>query len=72
MKRTLNELIDMASNIRRNGIEDDGETLDDVLYEFEKIFSLINKYVNKHGNIALSCGSEWMYKMIEVKKMLLN
>lgn len=62
MKRTLKELVEAAKNIRQNGIEDDGETLDDVLFAFNLVFSRIDKYVNKHGNIALSCGSEWMYQ----------
>lgn len=62
MKRTLKELVDAAKNIRQNGIEDDGETLDDVLFTFNLVFSRIEKYVNKHGNVALACGSEWMYQ----------
>lgn len=62
MKRTLKELVKAAENIRQYGIEDDGEALDTVLYEFINVFSSINKYVDKHGNIALSCGGEWMYQ----------
>lgn len=26
------------------------------------VFSLIDKFVDKHENIALSCGSEWLYQ----------
>lgn len=28
----------------------------------EAILTLIDKYVDNHGNIALSCGSEWMFQ----------
>lgn len=28
----------------------------------EAILTLIDKYVDKHGDIALSCGSEWMFQ----------
>ena len=31
----------------------------------EKILTLIDRYVDKHGNIALSCGSEWMFQSDE-------
>lgn len=61
MKHTLKELVKKAESIRVNGIDDD-EALDTVLYEFVNVFTLINNYVKKHGNIALSCGGEWMYQ----------
>lgn len=28
----------------------------------DAILTLIDKYVDKHGDIALSCGSEWMFQ----------
>ena len=32
-------------------------------YEYaEPILKLIDKFVDKHGNIALSCAGEWMYQ----------
>ena len=32
-------------------------------YEYaEPILKLIDKFVDKHGNIALSCASEWLYQ----------
>lgn len=62
VKRTLKELIDAAENIRQYGIEDAGETLDEVLYTFNKVFLLIERFVNESGNIALECGSEWMFQ----------
>ena len=31
-------------------------------YEYaEPILKLIDKFVDKHGNIALSCAGEWLY-----------
>ena len=38
----------------------------------EAILSLIDKYVDKHGDIALSCGSEWMYQDDEGQVDALN
>lgn len=32
-------------------------------YEYaESILKLIDKFVDKHGNIALSCAGEWLYQ----------
>lgn len=32
-------------------------------YEYaEPILQLIDKFVDKHGNIALSCAGEWLYQ----------
>ena len=32
-------------------------------YEYaEPILKLIDKFVDNHGNIALSCASEWLYQ----------
>ena len=28
----------------------------------EDIFTLIDKFINKHGDIALSCAGEWLYQ----------
>ena len=28
----------------------------------QDIFTLIDKFVDKHGNIALSCAGEWLYQ----------
>ena len=38
----------------------------------EAILSLIDKYVDKHGDITLSCGSEWMYQDDEGQVDALN
>lgn len=35
---------------------------DDYGTYIEDIFVLIDKFLDKHGNIALSCGSEWLYQ----------
>ena len=32
-------------------------------YEYaEPILKLIDKFIDKHGNIALSCAGEWLYQ----------
>ena len=32
-------------------------------YEYaEPVLKLIDKFVDKHGNIALSCAGEWLYQ----------
>lgn len=28
----------------------------------QDVFALIDKFVDKHGNIALSCAGEWLYQ----------
>ena len=28
----------------------------------QDVFTLIDKFVNKHGDIALSCAGEWLYQ----------
>lgn len=59
--RLYDELIKPVEIGINEGIEDDGEftyAVEDIL----KVMNLIKGYVNKHGNIALSCGGEWMYQ----------
>lgn len=59
--RLYDELIKPVEIGINEGIEDDGEftyAIEDML----KVMNLIKNYVSKHGNIALSCGGEWMYQ----------
>lgn len=28
----------------------------------KEIFKLIQSYIEKHGDVAITCGSEWMYQ----------
>lgn len=59
--RLYDELIKPVTIGINEGIEDDGEFTYAVA-DMLKVMNLIKNYVNKHGNIALSCGGEWMYQ----------
>ena len=48
--------------ITKNKIATTQEEFDIVTKAAEDVFKLIEQYIKKHGNIALSCGSEWMFQ----------
>lgn len=54
------ETIDVINDALENGIDDAG-ALDDACRVVCDVMDLVCRYVEKHGNIALSIGSEWMY-----------
>ena len=59
----FNKLVNIFNDVREHGLDAvDDFDFDEALYEAHKIFKLIEKYVNKHGNISLACGGEWMYQ----------
>jgi hypothetical protein len=63
MRRNLKELINILERMRDDGINEvDGEEFDTAVRTSIDIFTLIEKYVQKHGDIALCCGAEWMYQ----------
>lgn len=63
MKRNLKDIINILERMRDSGINDvDGEEFDTAVKTSIDIFNLIQKYVQKHGNISLCCGAEWMYQ----------
>ena len=46
-------------------------------YEYaEPILKLIDKFVDKHGNIALSCAGEWLYQddrgQVDARELVAN
>ena len=63
MKRNISDLINILERMRDDGINQvDGEEFDSVVRKSIDIFNLIECYVQKHGNTALSCGGEWLYQ----------
>lgn len=48
--------------ITQNKIVDRQDEFDLTTSVVTKTFQLIQNYINKHGNIALACGAEWMYQ----------
>lgn len=55
------DLVNYLKDCIHNGIDDDGKftyAVEDTIKVLEKICD----YVEKSGDIALSCGSEWMYQ----------
>lgn len=48
--------------ITKNRIATTQEEFDIVTHAAEDVFKLIEQYIKEHGNIALSCGSEWMFQ----------
>lgn len=54
------ETIDVIDDALENGIDDAG-ALDEACRTVCRVMDLVCNYVEKHGNIALSIGSEWMY-----------
>ena len=61
MSRLRKETIDVIDYALENGIEDAG-ALDEACRTVCRVMELVCNYVEKHGNIALSVGSEWMYQ----------
>jgi hypothetical protein len=60
--RLKTELYDVLIDAIENGIEDPEK----LTYAIEDVCGLvllpIIKYCEKHGNITLQCGSEWLYQ----------
>ena len=48
--------------ITKNKIATTQEEFEIVTKAIEDVFKLIEQYVKQHGNLVLSCGSEWMYQ----------
>ena len=48
--------------ITKNKIATTQEEFEIVTKTTEDVFKLIEQYIKQHGNLALSCGSEWMYQ----------
>jgi len=48
--------------VMKNKIVDTQDEFDITTNVVEDIFKLINKYINKHGDLALLCGSEWLFQ----------
>ena len=55
------ELYDVLLNAVDNGIDDDAK-FDSAVRDAAKLIKHIINYVQKHGDIALACGGEWMYQ----------
>lgn len=55
-----NQTIDVINDALENGIDDAG-ALDEACRAVCDVMELVCRYVEKHGNISLSVGSEWMY-----------
>lgn len=55
------ELYDVLLDAVDNGIDDDAK-FDCAVRDAAKLIKFIVAYVNKHGNIALSCSGEWLYQ----------
>lgn len=63
MKRNLNDVLDILHKMKQDGINEiTGEEFDFVVDVSINVMKLIKRYVDDNGNIALSCGSEWMYQ----------
>lgn len=60
MSRLRTETIDVILDAMENGIND-ASGLDRACRDTCEVMDLICNYVEKHGNIALSVGPEWMY-----------
>jgi hypothetical protein len=58
-KMNFEEFMDLLLN--KNFISDPVKA-DIVRNTVEGVFELIEGYIKIHGDIALSCGSEWMYQ----------
>ena len=59
--RLRRQLCNYLLNCLENGIDDDGE-FDFQIRQAVQIIQKICDYIETHGNITLSCGSEWMYQ----------
>lgn len=54
-----------AKKLRKINAEDMTEeemSLQSAVWEATRVLKHINKYVEKHGEIALSCAGEWLYQ----------
>lgn len=61
--KNLDEFKKVLLDTVDNGIDDD--TVGDfytTVHDSAKIIDRINRFVRKHGNIALSYGGEWLYQ----------
>ena len=54
--------IDVLLNVVREGLPASFCVADRMIREVSDIIKMIAEYVEKHGNIALLCGSEWLYQ----------
>jgi hypothetical protein len=59
--RLKTDLYDVLLDAVDNGIDDDAK-FDSAVRDAAKIIKHIISYVQEHGNIALTCGGEWMYQ----------
>ena len=56
------ELYDVLMDAIENGIDDPQKLTYAINDVCEYVLMPIIKYCEKHGNIALQCGSEWLYQ----------
>lgn len=61
MSKLRTDLHDYLVFCVNNGIDDPGKFSEAVL-DAANVIALICAFVEKHGPISLSCGSEWMYQ----------
>lgn len=61
MSKLRADLHDYLVSCVNEGIDDPGKFSEAVL-DAAKIIERICAFVEKHGTISLSCGSEWMYQ----------
>ena len=59
--RLKTEVYDVIINAIENGIDDPGE-FTEACFAAAGVIKHICYYIRKHGDIALSIGSEWMYQ----------
>lgn len=59
--RLKTEVYDVIINALENGIDDPGE-FTEACFAAAGVMKRICGYIEKHGDIALSVGSEWMYQ----------
>lgn len=61
MNRLRTEVHDILIDAVNNGITDDA-ALDYAIRTAAKVVEKVAIFVDKNGDIALSCGSEWLYQ----------
>lgn len=66
------ELIDSVSLAKRKFYADGQYKESNCLSHSIWILSAIKDFIDKHGNIALQCGSEWLYQDDKAKVDALN
>ena len=59
--RLRTEVYDVITNALENGIDDPSE-FTEACFAAAGVMKRICDYIEKHGDIALSIGSEWMYQ----------